>query len=1009
MSKDKELEIRRLFLDEAQEYLNTLDAAVLGSSSNRIEMQKINAALRAAHSIKGGAGMMGFELLAQLAHQLEDAFKVLKTPPPTIALDGHLENLLLMAINHLRQIIDRERQYQPPNPSWLQEQVEPVFQQLRQQLGDPPDENAASVLAVDSGQDILPLLFETEVEACLERLESVLAEADSAGLQEELANLVQELGGLGEMLELPAFCQLCESVQQHLETMAVPITTIAKAALQAWRQSQVLVLRGQLESLPTAIPDLPTVTDLATAPDLVSIPAQPALDIREDVSLQTPSAPAIAIDSNIEHDTLLVQPTPQPEGLADFLETIPVHPTAISSDSQTEQALLGKSLELKSAISETEEDENATVRVSVRQLNQLNDLFGQLTIERNGLDLYLKRLRNLARTLTRRVRSLEQSNLDMRMAYDRVTAQEEDFEGSLANLRLQASKFQPTSKIQNPKFDNLKFDILELDQYNELHLLSQQVMETTVQVQEVTSDIQLSLDDTEQTVRDLNKTAKQLQLNLTQIRMRPLSDIVDRFPRSLRELCLQHGKQAELVIYGGSILIDRNILEVLSDPLMHLFRNAFDHGIESPEVRQVSGKPATGTIEIGAAHRGNRTIITIRDDGQGIPLHKIRIRAEAMGLDSMLLANASDEDLLSLIFEPGFSTSSEVTALSGRGVGMDVVRESLRHIHGEISVHTCAGVGTTFTLSVPFTLSVVQTLLVESNGMPMAIPTDAISEMFLLQPEQVVMTVSGEMLKWNGTLVQLVRLSHWLQFNCPHHPHTSETAPAIDAPTVLIIPRGQQWVGLQIDRSWGEQEVAIRKVEGNIPLPSGFANCVIVGDGRVIPLVNTAELLDWIASYPPITSWAIPPASEEAVAFTPATLSAEEVGIQRSPQPPSKATILIVDDSINIRRFLALTLERAGFRVEQAKDGQDALEKLQKGLSVRAVICDIEMPRLDGYGFLARVKADPVLEQLPIAMLTSRSGEKHRELALSLGATAYFSKPYNEQVLLRTMEELVVR
>ncbi|MGC8711800.1 MAG: response regulator, partial [Leptodesmis sp.] len=216
------------------------------------------------------------------------------------------------------------------------------------------------------------------------------------------------------------------------------------------------------------------------------------------------------------------------------------------------------------------------------------------------------------------------------------------------------------------------------------------------------------------------------------------------------------------------------------------------------------------------------------------------------------------------------------------------------------------------------------------------------------------------------------------------------------------------WVGLQIDRSWGEQEVAIRKVEGNIPLPPGFANCVIIGDGRVIPLVNTVELLDWIASYPPITSWAIPPASEEAMAALPPTSPGGETETLRSRQSSNKATILIVDDSINIRRFLALTLERAGFRVEQAKDGQDALKKLQKGLSVQAVICDIEMPRLDGYGFLAKVKADPVLAQLPVAMLTSRSGDKHRQLALSLGATAYFSKPYNEQVLLRTLEELVM-
>ena len=207
-------------------------------------------------------------------------------------------------------------------------------------------------------------------------------------------------------------------------------------------------------------------------------------------------------------------------------------------------------------------------------------------------------------------------------------------------------------------------------------------------------------------------------------------------------------------------------------------------------------------------------------------------------------------------------------------------------------------------------------------------------------------------------------------------------------PTVLLISHANEWVGLQVDRCWGEQEVAIRPVEGTIPMPPGFTGCTILGDGRVVPLVNVPELLHWIAS------------SQQ-----PPSLEPEDR--QRAAELQAQNTILMVDDSINVRRFLSLTLEKAGYRVEQAKDGLDALEKLLGGLQINAVVCDIDMPRLDGYGFLARVKSNPAFKQLPIVMLSSRSSDKERQLAINLGATAYFYKPYNKQELLESLNDLI--
>lgn len=1041
MSNDKELEIRLQFLDEAREYLSTIEAALLGLSSRGVDIQAINAALRAAHSIKGGAGMMGYQILSSLAHRLEDSFKVLKTQKNAVNVDSTLEHLLLTGVDCLETIIECDRQGTPPDPDWLDRQTREVFNQLYERLGEPQAEDAASILSPEDGQDVIPLFFQTEVEGCLQRLESVLENQDPC-LREELEILAQELGGLGEMLQLNAFSQLCDSVTHQLQTTPDDIEDLAQSALQSWRQSQALVLTGNIAELPTSLSGVDDGIDMDDIP------------LENVIQFAQPDAPetfddyiSSAHEFTLSDDEFISSDESEADDYSDFSESEPAvtasdedwhlaglsttetsisrpvhsetYPVAAQAPTPHVQAQPHRVVEVKPDSGPRHDDnetQETTVRVPVQRLNQLNDLFGELTIERNGLDLHIKRMRELLTTLKYRVQTLEQSNVRLRTTYDHVSGPKLAF-ASPANPSSTSSSKSYSSDFRSPPPDDSPdnhhsngFDALEFDRYDDLHLLSQEMMETIVQIQEVTSDFDLNLEDTEQTFRGLNKTAKQLQTRLTQVRMRPLSDVVDRFPRALRELSLKHNKPVDLKIYGANTLIDRNILEAINDPMMHLIRNAFDHGIEDRNTRLHYGKPEQGLIEIRATHRNNRTLITIRDDGGGIPLDKIRSRARQMGLDEMLLAAASDEELISLIFEPGFSTTSNVTDLSGRGVGMDVVRDRLKQIRGDIKVDTQTGVGTTFTLSVPFTLSVARILLAETDSMLLAFPTDVIEEMIVLQPEYIIETAGTEVLSWQDQMVQVVRLKKFLKFNCPRSLDKMEALPSISTPTLLVVSHGNQLMGVEVERCWGEQEVAIRKVEGNLPLPDGFSSCTILGDGRVVPLVNIPELLHWIASdersrsidarqadsLMPMLSESYPPSIEPALPELPPA-----VPINQEP------TILIVDDSVNVRRFLALTLEKAGYRVEQAKDGQDAIDKLFGGLDIHAVICDIEMPRLDGYGFLARIKSNADYQHIPVAMLTSRSGEKHRQLAISLGASAYFSKPYNEQNLLRSLEEMV--
>jgi chemosensory pili system protein ChpA (sensor histidine kinase/response regulator) len=1205
MSQDKEREIQLLFLEEAIEYLDTIESVLLSLEGSRhIDGQKMDAVLRAAHSVKGGAGMMGFQNLSQLAHRLEDSFKVLKAQRNSIEVDAELENLLLAAVDRLRQVLECNRQGTDVDGQWLTSIGQPVFEKLHARLGDPVADDAATMLGAEDGSNVAALLFETEVEGCLTRLEGVVADPQAPCLLEEVSIMAQELGGLGEMLQLDAFTQLCESIVQHLEAAPERVGEIAKLALNAWRRSQALVLVGQVSSLPDSIGNIGVEISrqaVSPVPETQSAhsktPLEPGVEehwleevFAAELEMESPdellSSPEVTLpyehefastsgtfseegtdesreetvavpqildfvshevqtaypastEASRENDNLevfaaeldteyQVEPLSSPEvsihalqdpassvetspfvqagsdqakqgvNISDRTETnrsvaqvgqeldefveetvaIPQASTSLSREIQTDKREVQaadwstygtreganrwrEEKPLSASKAQPRESQENTVRIPVRQLDRLNDLFGELTIERNGLSLHLGRLRNLIDTLSRRVSTLEQSNIRLRTAYDTVTTQasaapasEKSLVGfnapntlfvaqqpsnntgdpaipsGTASLNAKGDAFKAGEPKDNrtPALDNStlnspwsRFDALEMDRYSDFHLLSREVMETIVQIQEVTSDVGLSLEDTEQTARELNQTAKQLQTNLTRVRMRPLSDLVGRFSRALRDLSLQYAKQVELKVYGKGTLIDRSILEALSDPLMHLVRNAFDHGIEDPATRMAQGKPGQGVIEIKAAHRGNQTIITVSDDGNGINLNKIREKAEAMGLDAGLLAAASEDELLSLIFEPGFSTADRVTDLSGRGVGMDVVRNNLKQIRGDIRVDTQPGRGTTFTLTVPFTLSVARVLLVESNSMLLAFPTDVIEEMLLPKPEQIlttgVETSEGmSVLKWEGEMVPLTRLSAWLTFYCPRRIQTPEGVPTISEPTVLMINQGDQLHGIQVDRCWGEREVAIRQVEGTLALPPGFASCTILGDGKVVPLVDASELLRWIASLDrrDSPSWTTTDQNVQTLGFAAlqgAVNQDSPASVYGNPSLPEplrqKDTILVVDDSVNVRRFLALALEKAGYLVEQAKDGQDAVEKLLGGLQAEAVICDIEMPRLDGYGFLARVKSDPNFSELPIAMLTSRTGDKHRQLAMTLGAVAYFSKPYNERELLRTMREVI--
>jgi chemotaxis family two-component system sensor histidine kinase/response regulator PixL len=550
----------------------------------------------------------------------------------------------------------------------------------------------------------------------------------------------------------------------------------------------------------------------------------------------------------------------------------------------------------------------------------------------------------------------------------------------------------------------LDFDALEMDSYGSMYSMIQTLLEQMIQLEEAVDDIALYAKQSGQIVEEQRQMLNRIRDELMWARMLPLGEVLNRFPRTLRDLSLQYNKSVNLKLTGTGVLVDKAALEKLYDPLLHLLRNAFDHGIESPQERRKKGKPEEGQIEIRAYHQGNQTIIEVKDDGRGLALDKISHKAVQVGLLSEAQAAvASKEQLFGLVFEAGFSTATKVSELSGRGVGLDVVRSQLQALKGTITVNSTLGEGATFILRLPLTLTIDKLLVCLVEKTAFAIPSDSIEEIVVPEPSQIKTSGVQKFLHWQGILIPLHRLADLLEYHC-HLPGgmLSKTLAAVPMPEdwglpLLLLRRGSQLFAIEVDRLVTEQELVIKPFSSSMAAPSYTYGCTILGDGTLIPVINGSLLLEQPAD--------LRASGGNLTPITPVAGSSR--GAIDTPKIFQSSTILVVDDSAAMRRTLALSLEKAGYRVLQARDGKDALEQLQQGAAVQLIICDIEMPNMNGFEFLGQRRRESALMKIPVAMLTSRSNDKHRKLAMHLGASAYFTKPYIEQKFLDAINKLV--
>ncbi|MEO0456648.1 MAG: response regulator [Cyanobacteria bacterium P01_A01_bin.114] len=637
-----------------------------------------------------------------------------------------------------------------------------------------------------------------------------------------------------------------------------------------------------------------------------------------------------------------------------------------------------------------------TMRVSVNHLDNLSNLVGELVVNRNTLEQDQERLRQFLDNLLFQVQQLNDVGQRMRDLYERSL-----LESSLISSRqVYSSTSAGGAAIANPDdhATGETFDALEMDRFTGFHTLSQEMIELIVRVRESSSDIGYTVDSTDQVTRQFRQVTTQLQEGLNKARMVPFAQTADRLPRAVRDISLKCGKESGLVVEGRDTLIDKMILEQLYNPMTHLVNNAITHGVETPEQRLAAGKSREGTITVRAFYQGNQTVIYVADDGGGIDPDLVKRKAVEKGLITQAEAKSmSVLDVYELLFHPGFSTRDQADDFAGRGVGMDVVRTSLAEIRGSITIDSELGKGTSFTIRLPLTLSISKALSCISNQARIAFPMDGVEDMLDVPKDRIRTNDQGEQcILWRDTMLPFQKLSDLLKFNRTlgrgrvYGGQVDE-----DVISIVVLRSASSYIALEVDQVIGEQEIVIKQLEGPVPKPVGIAGATVLGDGRVMPIADVLELID-------IAMGRVRREPTTAVWGQPETPVVEEPAATKS-----EPTVLIVDDSITVRELLSMSFNKVGYRVEQARDGQEAWEKLKSGLPCSLVFCDIEMPRMDGLELLSRMQKDTALKSIPIAMLTSRGADRHRQMAVDLGASGYFTKPYLEEALLDAANKML--
>ncbi len=633
-----------------------------------------------------------------------------------------------------------------------------------------------------------------------------------------------------------------------------------------------------------------------------------------------------------------------------------------------------------------------SVRISLSRLDDMMNSVGELVINRTRLVGRMTELKKLVEVL----------GISRKRLSDKVAEFQEKYEFTRMGIGNSDGGPRRTAGLMRgaqepPSGGWLDFSDLEMDRYDDFNILSRSLTEISADISEVLSQLGGFVGRVGGDIDEFTKLGHHLQDEITEARMVPIGNLYTRLSRTARDAAKVCGKSVDLELVGEDTRLDNNIVQQITDPLIHLVRNAIAHGIEDAPARERAGKSARGKVTVRAFHRGNHVFIEVQDDGSGLDYVRIGQTAVRAGLVSAAAAELlSESELRAFLFHPGFTTASSKNEVAGRGVGLDVVRSNVHSLNGEIEIHSEAGKGTCFGVKVPLTLIISQALFIRSGSTVLAMPLAVVEEIRRLRPEEIE-DVGGKLLtKVRGVVTEVVRLDSALAL--------PPIEPINGYMNMVIVRAAGRQVGVVVEEVLGKDEVVIKNLGQYLRRVKLFPGATISTDGSLILLVDVNRLAGTSAAEVDV----VVPSASAARIFGPGALAVASGSIPAAAvdEPAAEKVVVIADDSISVRKFVGRILEKAGYCVKLASDGLEAAELVAQ-VGCHLVITDIEMPRMNGYELMSHLRQDPATRRIPVLVVTSRAGAKHRERAMKEGAASFLTKPVQEEQLLSVVEELM--
>jgi len=1020
-SDDEDVELIAIFTEEADEILAGTDILMQQwTASNESDHTALVELQRALHTLKGGARLANIFAIGDLAHDLESILENITEHHSSVTAE--LPELVQQGLDWLMFAIQQVRNGDiPEDASELRAQIirraltttaeagesKSISESVGTFVIDEPvvDKFDAEETIVNeaSDDDLLPekgsidesiissddATLEEWPESVFEELVDEVVDLNIVNTEPEMVSAAVDVDYDPDLLEV--FLEEADELQESTEN------TLQKWATQHDQLDHVAELQRLLHTLKggARMANVPAVGDLAHAMESL-------LERIADGRIE-PLATHIDVIQSC-HDWLItgleaarkLQPTSTPANLLAQLDAA-ISGKSFESPVTTEASpVAGTDIETKI---KTETDLHEAPAIPATTAEEMEELTENISLDQVGKTEATKKVATTDEQV--RVRADLLNNLvnysgEINIYNSRITQQLgasrfnlAELDQTVLRLREQLRKFEIETETQimyrheTTSTDTEDFDPLEMDRFSTMQQLSRGMVESLGDLTSIQSLLDNLSGETDVLLLQQQRVTSELQEGLMRTRMISFSSVLPRLRRIMRQTCKEIGKDADLLVTGGEGEIDRTQLNRIVPALEHILRNAIGHGLEMPDGRAKAGKPTKGNVHIAFTHEGSEVVLVISDDGAGINLDALRKKAIEKG--RMLAdANLSDSEIMKFILEPGFSTAEEVTQVSGRGVGLDVVNTEVKQLGGTLHIDSEAGKNTTFTLRLPLTVLVNQALMVEVADATYAIQLPNIEHVVRVGSDELVPLIANEKIhfEYAGQRYQYLNLGMVLQGTTPQLPAKRQRVP------LMLIRVAEHRIALHVDNLLGRQEIVIKSVGPQLSTVGVLSGATILPDGQVALILDIGNLV----------RSALAQQHGQAVPLMPSIIEAAA-----EKQMP---TVMIVDDSITVRKVTERLLKRYGYNIITAKDGVDALTVMLEQ-TPDIMLLDVEMPRMDGYELATTMRNDERLKTIPIIMITSRTGDKHRQRAFNIGVNQYMGKPYQEQELIENIRSLI--